>query len=245
MANIPPYVASELQAEGIVNPVSLLELQTVAGQRVYLADAPIPVPSLLSRFDPPGAMLNVPWNPGFAVPPGSVAFMPWLIDAPQFTFTASLATITANATFQNLSGNTVQRDGSLLFNSQELWGALFVYRLWLAASEYALVTVVGNVSDAEADEEKIALSLRGFSNWSEIKAPDCTIGVNCGNVFGSQQCGSTSPTPCQNTYGSCSQLNRFKGLVTQWDSQITSVPPTGLGTAQPIPNVQINLRRPA
>lgn len=247
MANVAANVAAALKAQGGPSPVSLLELLMISGDYFFASDMAIGVPSAIqSAAGGAGSgIVRGPRSvPGLAqLPAGAVAFAPWLIDAPQWTFAGTLTTQTATATIQNVSGDSAQRDQSLLFSEEELWGALFIYRLWHPGLETALVTVVGNVSDAEAEDTTMELTLRDFGNWSEIKAPDCLIGVNCGLTFGSEACGSLSSTPCQNTWGTCTQSNRFKGLVTQWDSSVQSVPTTGQGTAQPVPTIEINLRR--
>jgi hypothetical protein len=244
MANVPANVAAAARALGGPSVVSLLELLMISGDYLFVADLPLLAPSAIQAAGGGAGTMrhgNIPGLP--PAPAGMVAFAPWLMDPPQWSLCGTTTTQTATAVVQNVSGDRVQRDQSLLFNAEELWGAMFVYRLWHAGLETSLLTVVGNVSDAEAEDNDLSLTLRDFGNWSEIKAPDCMIGPICGLTFGSQACGSTSPTPCQYTWGSCSQQNRFKGIVNQWSTDVTQVPATGQGTAQPIPTIEINLRR--
>jgi len=229
MANIPASQAATMRANQGTAPRCLLELQTVDGTRLYIADGAISVLSAIGAFDVGGATV--------------VAFNNWLIDPPQFADTGTLVTSTATAVFQNISGNTIERDGSVLFTTQKLWGAVFVFRLWDALSQFALRTYIGNVTDVELDDTQVSLSLQKSSNWSEIPAPDCNIDPSCQLTFGSPACGSTSPTPCQNTYGTCSQLNRFKGVVTIWETSAITVGQRS-GVAQPAPVVDLNNRRP-
>jgi hypothetical protein len=248
--NVPASAAVTMMADGGLTPLNLLELQLVNGTRLYIADGPISVVPLLAQFDG-GSMPVSPYQRPYpqVAPPSylndaatPVFFQPWLTKAPEFAFAGTLATATADASFQNVSGDTVNRANSLLFSTADMWGALFVYRLWQPAPENALVAVVGKVDDATVDGDNLDLTLSDFCNWSQIKAPDCTIDVSCGNIFGSPQCGSTSPMPCQNSYGSCTSLNRFKGVIVQWNSGVTSVS-TATGVAQPIPPFSITICR--
>ncbi len=250
MPNVTGNVAMHLLAEGGLVPVSLLELQLIDGSRHFISDAPVTLVPLLAQFD------AFSFNPRYSRPnnnvrgvPGDnaadsqtpVFFHPWLTRPPAWGFTGTLATATSDASFQNVSGDTVNRSHSLLFSTSDMWGALFIYRLWLAAAETALITVIGKVDDATVDGDELDLTLSDIGNWSQIKAPDCTIDVSCGNIFGSPQCGSVSPTPCQNSYGSCTQINRFKGVVTQWSDSVVSIA-NASGVAQPVPPFSINLQ---
>lgn len=240
-----------MRAQGGSVPVSLLELQTISGQRYYFAENAIIAPSILSAFDwyHGGSLAPHSIVTGGPVPPMStlaaeytnVTFQDWLAVAPKFPETASLITSSSDCSVQNLSGNTVQRDGTRIFARQQLWGALFVYRLYNAAAEFALTTHIGNVSDIPSVGDTLDLTLRSWFNFSEIKAPEVSIDNNsCGNVFGSKQCGSTASFPCQNSYGSCTSLSRFKGIVTEWNNSAITQP---IAIAQQAPNVDLNLRR--
>ncbi|MFC6645442.1 hypothetical protein ACFQBQ_07555 [Granulicella cerasi] len=213
----------------IHSPISLLSLQTISGTRLYYATAPILAPALLSRFDV-GGIQNAQFSNG-------------LIQPPSFKFTDTLTTSSATAVIENLSGNTVERLGSRYFATEELWGSQFIYQLWSPAAESSLILVLGAVADVEDGGDALRLSLKDIGNWSEIKAPDCQISENCAVTFGSDACGSTSTTPCNNDWGSCSQRNRFKGVVTQWDNSAIALPAAAY--AQPAPLTSINLRRPA
>jgi hypothetical protein len=227
MPNAPASVAGVLQSSGASALVILFELQTISGTRAYYASAPVTAQSLLSQYDLNGVT--------------SAAFLARILEPPAFTFTGTTATATARMTIDNLPGNTIERDGSKVFSANELWGAMYVYRLWQPETEYALLHVVGTIADASDDGDTLDLSLTDIGNWGEIAAPEASVSTNCQLVFGSQQCGSTSATPCTNTRGTCSQLNRFKGVVTVWDSQLTLLPNGGL--AQPAPAISYNSRR--
>ena len=90
----------------------------------------------------------------------------------------------------------------------------------------------------EIDESTMDLSIEGFGNWSAITAPSLKIDVTCGLYFGSVACGSVASTPCQQSYGTCSSIERFQGVIVQWDSNVGLALPTQI--SQPAPLVSIN-----
>jgi hypothetical protein len=165
----------------------------------------------------------------------------WIVGQPTFHLFGSTQTDTGSITIQNVSGNTVMRDAASQLSMYEWVGAYVKYILYDPASETALFTFVGSISDVEPDEEQIELSLEGFGDWSNTQAVPYNVDVTCGLTFGSQECGSTSSTPCQQTYGTCSSVERFKGVVVQWDS--SNLMPTSVQIAQPPPLAAFNPSR--
>lgn len=135
---------------------------------------------------------------------------------------ASAQTDTASITVQNISGNTVERDAARAFAVRELIGALVVIRIWRGDGEEALFTFIGNVTEALPDENKMVLTIEGFGNWSAVNAVG-NMDTGCPLTFGSVACGSTSSTPCDQTFGTCSSVNRFQGVITQWISEAPNV----------------------
>jgi hypothetical protein len=166
-------------------------------------------------------------------------FRNWLTGRPKFTQYGSTQTDTANLTIQNISGNTIERDIASIWSESEFTGALVVARIWRGDSETALLTFIGLVSNAEIDENQLDLTVEGFGNYSAIVAPSFNIDVTCPLTFGSVACGSTSTTPCDQSYGGCLSLNRFAGVVTQWDQECPN-----MQFAQPPPAVFYNPARP-
>jgi hypothetical protein len=227
--NVPANVALISCSSGAAVPVSLLEVQLINGTRLYVSDAAISAIPAIAAFDP-------------VQPVAAVAFQPWMLDPPSFKITNTLVTQTSNVTFQNTLGSTVARANSTMFSKMDFWGALWIYRLWQPATQYALFTARGDIADAYCDEKNVRLTLKDLMNFSEIVAPDCQIGPNCQNQFGSQQCGSTSPTQCQNTYGTCTSLNRFKAYISTWNGTVLS-PNASTPIAQPVPAVVFNPKR--
>jgi hypothetical protein len=206
-----------MAASGLVAPVVLLEVQTAAGVNYFWSEHKAVWPSQIT-----GA---------------NAQFLDFLM-ASQFVEVGSTETDTATFTIQNLSGNTVLRDAMMAFSTTELIGALVVARIWNGAAMTSLCTFIGSITEVEPDETSMQIHVEGFGNWSAIQAPAWNIDVTCPLTFGSTACGSTSPTPCDQTYGNCSQINRFAGVVTQWDSEAPNVQ-----LAQPAPAVSSNTGR--
>lgn len=208
-----------LRASGGPAPVVLVELATLTGMRYRWSEHKEMWPSVIDG--------------------GVVQYRDFLIGAQRFERHGSTQTDTATLTVQNLSGNTVTRDVMTAFAVDELIGAYVVARIWHAASESELFRFTGNVIEADPDEEQMTLSIEGFGNWSNWLSPAYNIDKSCPLLFGSVACGSTSPTPCDQSYGGCSQINRFAGAVSQWDQESSDVQ-----IVQPPPSVLFNPARP-
>lgn len=165
-------------------------------------------------------------------------FLPWL-DAPvTLQLPGSVATSTAKVSIQNISGNTVERDAAKMFTENGLIGQLCIIRIWRGDAEKSLLTFMGNVKDVDLQESSLVIDIDGFDNWSAITAPSYDIDTACPLTFASKACGSTSATPCDQTFGTCSQVNRFAGVLAQWLVELPDVQ-----IAQPVPLNNYNNRR--
>jgi hypothetical protein len=207
-----------LAASGGCAPVLLVEVETASGNSYFWSEHKCIWPSILT---------GIPEQ-----------FLDWVVGQPKFTLFGSTQTDTASLAVQNISGNTVTRDVATAWSQNEFIGALVVCRLWRGDAESSCFTFIGTVAAAEIDESRMQLTLEGFGNFSDVAAPAYDIDVTCPLTFGSVACGSTSPTPCDLTYGGCSSINRFAGVVTQWDQECPNVQ-----YAQPAPAVFYNPAR--
>jgi hypothetical protein len=216
---LSPGVLGPMLASGGLAPVWLCEVLTASGSQYLWSEQNLANTSSLTTSGG-GTTGN---------------YRGWLVGSPKCTFTGTTQTDTASVSIQNYSGNTVMRDIATYFTEDEFINALVVLRLWRADAEVALVTFVGNVSDVELDDEEMTLSMEGFNNFSATVAPAYLIGENCPLFFGSAACASTSATPCQNTYGTCSSLERFAGVVIYWvNGSLTVVPNTQIAQPPPV-----------
>ena len=188
---------SPLTGSGILAPTTLVEVLTKSG-------------SLYAWSEQIGTWTSM-------LQGSTIRYLDWLAAPAQFRFFGSTQTDTATIVVQNISGNTVTRDAATIFTKDELIGALVFCRVLRGDSEEALLSFQGNVVNVEPDETTMTLSLESFGNWSAVPAPTYNIDVTCPLSFGSTACGSTSPTPCDQTYGTCSQIHRFAGVIIQWD----------------------------
>jgi len=222
MAGLPRGVTGPMSASGGCAPVSLVEIRTLSGNTYFLSEQ------------------RGIWN---SIINGTTEneYQDWLVGQQQFHETGTTATDTASLSIQNLSGNTVERDMALAYAKNEFVGAFVYYRLWRADAETAIFTFTGNVTDADIDENVMDLSVEGFGNYSAVKVPSYDIDVSCPLFFGSEACGSTSPTPCNQSYGDCSSIERFAGIVVQWNFSNSSAPLVQI--AQPAPAVSYNPAR--
>ena len=206
----PAAVKARLAASGSGAAVSLLEVLTVTNDYYAWSDSDIkaagalPVPTLVA-----GVLTLV-----YQIP----YFKPWLLSAGPFKRSSNTTTSSGQVTVQNLSGDRVRRDISTIFSQKAIVGALVYFRVWLADAEFATYSFAGSVesADIEADGSAMTLQLEGIANWAKIDAPYKDIGVSCPLSFGSVECGSTSGTPCDNSYGSCTSTERFQGFLSQW-----------------------------
>lgn len=209
-----------LAASGLVAPVLLVELLTASGTFYCWSEHKTNWPSVIQGG-------------------GSYQFLDYLIPGAQhFNLTGTTETDTATIAVQNISGNTVTRDTASAFSESEFIGALVYCRIWDGASQTSLFEFMGNVDMAEISETSMTLNIEGFGNWSAVPAPAYNIDVSCPLSFGSVACGSTSPTPCDLTYGNCSSIERFAGTIVEWDTDQPNVQ-----IAQPAPNFFYNAKR--
>jgi phage-related protein len=208
-----------MSASGGCAPVSLVEIVTVTGNTYFLSEQRAVWNSIVT-----GAAQN--------------QYEDWLVGEQQFHLTGTTETDTGKLSVQNLSGNTVQRDMALAYARNEFIGAFVFYRLWRADAETAIFSFMGNIVDADIDDQTMDLSIEGFGNYSQVKAPSYSIDVSCPLYFGSVACGSTALIPCNQSYGDCSSIERFAGVVVQWNFSDGSAPLIQI--AQPAPAVSYN-----
>jgi phage-related protein len=207
-----------LAASGGPAEVVLVDVQTMSGKKYYWSEHVATWPSMLG---------------------GSQQYLDWIVGAAQFKLYGTTQTDTASLQVQNLSGNTMERDVALAVAQNEFIGAFVYARLWHGAAQNALISFMGNITDVELDENAMTLSIESFKNFSAIKAPAFSIDVTCGLYFGSPQCGSTGAL-CQQSYGTCSSIERFQGVIIQWDNGQLQLPSQ---IAQPAPAAAFNPAR--
>ncbi len=230
-----------MKASGGPAPVTLMEVLTIGNALYFWSDASIVAPTVLYAdavaSGTPSTGLPHPMlaasSPAFITMKGSSpipygSFVPWILAPLVLTEYKSTQTSTFSVTIQNLTGDTVRRDISQIMATQILVGALVYFRIWQVSSSTAIKSFLGKITEVEVEAggTKMTVSGMGFCAWSAIPAPREDLGVSCGNIFNGSgsfyACGSTSATPCTNSYGSCTSKNRFKGIVTEWIGAVQS-----------------------
>jgi hypothetical protein len=240
---LPTPVKQRMAASGGPAPVSLFEVLTLSMAAYFWSDALVTTSSVLVTAgipDPGGgpgphpeaapvggeSVYPLYEPPSSGAGPAIATFVPWIIKAPVITQCKSTQASTFRLSIQNLSGNTVQRDASQIFSEHEFYGALIYLRLWRLDCESSLLDFQGNITKVtlNADGDSMDLSGEGSFNWAKVTAPTVQIGATCGNSYNAvgafSECGAfAGSTPCTNSYGTCQQLTRFKGVVTEWSGQ--------------------------
>ena len=218
---LPINVTKVMASASGTGPVTLIEIITPGGVVLYVSDQQIVANSVLTSS-------------------AAVTNLPWLASAATFQESKTTKTSTGKFTLQNLSGDTVMRDLSRIFSMTELTGSICFCRVWLPAAEAAIYSWLGKMREPEERGDTFACSLIGFDNWSMIKAPPFHVGETCGLDFGSVECGSTATTPCNQSYGTCSSIERMKSVIVQWNG----APLDYTQVVQPAQSVQMNNQRP-
>jgi hypothetical protein len=219
---LPLNVTKVMAGAGGAGPITLVEILARSGTALFISDQKIACNSWL--------------NPAA----GQVTYMPWLSSAVTIDEDRSCKSSTASFEMSNLAGDSVMRTLSRIASTTELAGALICVRIWLTASEVAIFTWLGKLKEPLDRGNTFSCDCMGFDNWSQIKAPPFHVGEICGLDFGSVNCGSTSSTPCNQNYGTCSSIERFQGVIIQWNGAALDY----TQVAMPAQTVQMNNKRP-
>jgi hypothetical protein len=104
---------------------------------------------------------------------------------------------------------------SAVFANDEFTGAQFAYRLWRMSAEQSLLTFMGKLTEPVIDEVLVHLKAVCWFDPNNVTAMPYIFSESCQWFFGSPQCGSTSPTPCSNSFSTCSAIERFSGVISR------------------------------
>ena len=191
-------LAQALAARGGIAAVVLMDVLTQAGNYYYWAEVPGNFPCLFGA------------EPGVAV-----AYKPWIVATQQFHFTRTLQTDTGEIQLQNLSGNTLRREVATVFANDEFTGAQFAYRLFRISAAQSLLTFIGKLTQPIIDDVLVHLRAACWFDPNNVEAMPYVFSESCQWFFGSAQCGSTSLTPCTNSFSTCSAVERFSGVLSR------------------------------
>lgn len=196
----PQPLQSAAGHTGIV-PAYLLDVEDVNGNCYYWGSRAISAPSVITASGEPE----------------NNDYLPWILSVPQITFNRSLQVDMGTIQMQNLSGDSLQRDFEKIVRKSALEGAMAVFRDWNASAEYAEVEFHGTLSVDDSNPSQVGLTLKDLNNTAEDISPQRTLCEICQWRWSSAQCGSTQPTPCQNSYETCQVLGRILVVINSYE----------------------------
>ncbi len=184
------------------------------------------------------------WLAGLANPPANydTHYFPWLLSVSGFNQNRAQQAVTASVMVQNISGDSLKRDLMGMLTARTFEGAIYCFREWNLLSQEAEFEQHGHLTVVPASERICTFGANLLFNPNDYDGQPYTYSETCQWRFGSPQCGSTAvndsefATPCDNTYTTCHQLNRFGGELN------TVVFPQSPTTAQTSSN-QVQYRR--
>ncbi|ACO33625.1 MULTISPECIES: hypothetical protein [Acidobacterium] len=180
--------------------VHLLDVQDPNGNCYYWASQAISAPSVIT---PNGQ-------------PATNAYVPWVLGVPKLQFHRSQRADTITLVLQNLSGDTLQTDFERIVTKNALTGSLICYRRWHAAAEDSSREFHAKI-ESLVGVKKVTITAGPIDNESEDITPQYQLGEICQWRWSSPQCGSTQPTPCQQSFPTCQVLSRFSGITNNFE----------------------------
>jgi hypothetical protein len=224
-------------------PVLLLDVVATDGTSYHWGNTAINVTPVYPETLPGTA--PAAWLAGLANPPADydTYYFPWLMSVSGFNQTRAMQAVTASIAVQNISGNTLQRDLMGLLSARTFEGALFAFREWNLVKQEAEFEQHGRLTVVTSSERLCTFGANLLFNPNDYDGQPYAYSETCQWRFGGPQCGSTSAndtafaTPCDNTYTTCHQTNRFGGELN------TVVFPTDPNTAQTSANAVVYRRK--
>jgi hypothetical protein len=155
------------------------------------------------------------WLATQAFQPASYAnhYYPWLLAATGFHHTRAMQSDTATIEIQNVSGNTLQRDVAGMIVGTAFEGALFVFREWNLLAQGVTFVQYGRLTVISTTPFEISFGANQLYNANDYDGQPYDYSETCQWRYSSPACGDTTDNPCQNTFVTCRQPNRFFGVL--------------------------------
>jgi hypothetical protein len=201
MIQYPPQLQYVIASRTGIAPVHLLDVQDTNGNCYYWASRQVVAPSVIVASG--GASSNT--------------YLPWILGVPQWTFHRSQVTDMGKVVLQNLSGDTLQSDFYKIVRKSALEGAVFVFRRWHDAAQYASREIHGKISVDDSNPNTVPLICTDLINPSQDVAPQYQLCEICQWRWSSVQCGSTQPNPCQNSFPTCQVIERIFVIIDNYE----------------------------
>ena len=188
-------------SSGTARRAHLFDIQTVEGLLYYWADA---------------KLANVPAAITANNAPAKVAYQPWVLTPPRFSFHRSMQTDTGSFTVQNVSGNTVARDFETAVRRSAMEGALFAYRWYNTAAQVADLTVLGTLTVDMISASSATLNCQQlFSGQDDV--PGDVISETCQLVWAERRCQAQGTQECLYSFRTCQVVEHFTGVLTMFE----------------------------
>ena len=189
-------------------PVLLVDIQTLDGTQFFWSDYEGNYLSLLT-----GA---------------SQFYNGWIKTGCNFTRTRDMTTNAGDILFQNISGNTIDRDVAAALKNHEFEGAYAVTRLWVPLLDVSIDSFHCILTEQNPKEDEAGCrELQMFDPTQYFIGDDVEVD-QCTFRFKSAQCGSTgSATVCNKLFATCKDANhlaqeRFPGILTTVPNTVTT-----------------------
>jgi hypothetical protein len=156
------------------------------------------------------------WYAGQAFQPAEgygMHYYPWLLSATGFHHTRAMQSDTATIEVQDVSGNTLQRDMAGLIVGTTFEGALFCFRIWNLLVMQPSFVQYGRLTILSVSQYMVSFGANQLYNANDYDGNPYAYSETCQWRYSSPACGDTTDNPCQNTYVTCRQQNRFFGVL--------------------------------
>ena len=189
-------------------PICLMDVVALDGTSYHWGNKEIDVPPVYTGTQPA-------WAAGLANPPANydTHYFPWLLSATGFHHTRSMQSDTATIMVQNVSGNTIQRDLAGLIVATAFEGALFCFREWNLLAKQSEFEQHGRLTILSSTELECQFGANQLFNPNDYDGNPYSYSETCQWRYASPGCGDTTNNPCDNTFTTCRQPNRFFGVL--------------------------------
>ena len=191
-------------------PIGLLDVVRTNGDSFHWANAPFTTAPIYTGNTPsplPAAALLSP------PPVWDNYYFPWLLNADGMHFYRTIQADSATFVVQNISGNSIGRDVAAQLRAATFEGALFAFRIWYPAAQAAGFEYHGRLSVTGAGEMQCQFGTSPLFDESNYDGNPYEYSETCQWTYAHPGCDDTTDNPCQNTYSTCRQTNRFLGVL--------------------------------
>jgi len=196
-------------------PVFLLDVVRTNGDSFHWADAPFTTTPVHTGNTPA-------WAAGLLNPPPiwDNYYFPWLMNADGFHLYRTMQADSATLVVQNVTGNSLQRDVAGLLRGATFEGALFAFRIFQPESQEATFEYHGRLTLVSAGEMQCQFGTVPLFDEGNVDANPYEYSEMCQWTYAHPGCDDATNNPCQNTYSTCRQTNRFRGVLNTFQVNV-------------------------